>query len=61
MKNALNLTQWEISDDLLSDDFFSEEHEAELSAESFSWNTDPMDLLENLEEWEDEDDFGGIF
>ena len=62
MKNALNSTHWNMSDDILSNDFYAEDHEAELSAESFSWETDPMTLLEELEEWdEDEDDFHGMF
>lgn len=62
MKNVRNATHWEISDELLSHDFFAEESEADLSAESFSWETDPLTLLEDLEEWEeDEDNFGGMF
>ena len=61
MKNALHSTHWNMSDDILSADFYTE-HEAELSAESFSWETDPMTLLEDLEEWDhDEDDFSGMF
>ena len=62
MKNALNSTHWDMSDDILSTDFYTEEQEAELSAESFSWETDPMTLLEDLEEWDhDEDDFSDLF
>ena len=58
MKNSLNSTHWNLSDDILSTDLYTEEHEAELSAESFSWETDPLTLLEDLEEWdEDEDTF----
>ena len=62
MKNALNSTQWNMSDDLLSADFYPEDHEADLSAESFSWDVDPMTLLQDLEEWDDdEDDLDGMF
>ena len=61
MKNSLNSAHWNMSDDISSTNFFTEDHEAELSAESFSWETDPMDLLQDLDEWEEDDDFGGMF
>ena len=62
MKNALNSTHWDMSDDILSADFYSEDHEADLSAESFSWETDPMTLLEDLEEnWDEADSFDELF
>ena len=62
MKN-LSLAQWDLSEDLPSADFYTEENEADLSAENFSWETNPIVLLEELEEgWEDmEDDLDGMF
>ena len=62
MKNALNSTRWN-TDDMLSNDFYAEDHEADLSAESFSWDVDPMALLQDLEEWDDDqdDNFDGMF
>ena len=48
---------------MLSNDFYAEDHEADLSAESFSWDVDPMALLQDLEEWDDDqdDNFDGMF
>ena len=62
MKN-LSLTQWDLSEDMLPADFYTEESEADLSAENFSWETNPITLLEELEEgWDDvEDDLDGMF
>ena len=62
MKN-LTSNHWDLSDDILSTNFFTEESEADLSAENFSWETNPITLLEELEEgWDDvEDDLDGMF
>ena len=63
MKNSSNSTSWNLSDDMLSM-IYAEENEAELSAEAYSWETDPMTLLQDLEEWDEEDkedDFDGLF
>lgn len=48
---------------MLSANFYAEESEADLFAETFSWETDPMTLLEDLEDvWdENEDDFAEMY
>ncbi len=56
MKNSLHSTQWDLSEEMMSHDFYTEESEADLSAETFSWETNPITLLEELEEgWDDVD------
>lgn len=62
MKNSLNSAHWDLSDDMLSHDLYAEESEADHSAETFSWETNPITLLEALEEgWDDEDELDDIF
>ena len=62
MKNSLDSAHWSLSDDMLSANFYTEEHEADLSAETFSWEVDPMTLLEDLEEgWDEDDDLNGMY
>lgn len=48
---------------MLSTNFYTEESEADRSAENFSWETNPITLLEELEaNWDDEgDDFDDTF
>ena len=63
MKNSLHTAQWDLSEEMLSPDFYAEESEADLSAEIFSWETNPIVLLEELEEgWDEvEDDLDELF
>ena len=57
MKNPLNSTDWAMSEDLAAFSFEAEEHDLDASAETFSWQTDPRSLLQDLEEaWDDADE-----
>ena len=56
MKNSLSSTDWAVSDDLAAFSF-EDEHDLDASAETFSWQTDPRSLLQDLEEaWDDADE-----
>ncbi len=63
MKNSLSSTDWAMSDDLAAFSFEAEEHDFDASAETFSWQTDPRSLLQDLEEaWDEaEDDFDEVY
>lgn len=52
-----------MSDDLAALSFEAEEFDLDASAETFSWQTDPRSLLQDLEEaWDDaDDDFDSVF
>lgn len=62
MKNSLSSTDWAMADDLAALSFEAE-HDFDASAETFSWQTDPRSLLQDLEEaWDDaDDDFDTVF
>ena len=56
MKNSLSSNDWAVSDDLAAFSFEAE-HDLDASAETFSWQTDPRSLLQDLEEaWDDADE-----
>ena len=52
-----------MSEDLAAFNFEAEEHDLDASAETFSWQTDPRSLLQDLEEaWDDDaEDFDYAF
>lgn len=63
MKNSLSSNDWAFSDDFAALSFDAEENDFNASAETFSWQTDPRSLLQDLEEaWDEaDDDFDTVF